>query len=134
MNTRLSQLASMSALLLALGGAGPLGPEVNPSEDTASITSPVDGTKLIRGRVLANSTWDRAIDLRGNEMTLITLVGEGRTDLDLFIYDAAGNLVVASDGQTDEEAVWVFPFQAGRYYIRVANLGRVGNSFSLLIE
>lgn len=134
MNTRTIQLAALSALVFILGGAGPLSPQVHQAETHDSVASPVDGKRLILGRVHSYSKWDRAIDLRGNEMTLITLVGDGKTDLDLFIYDAAGNLVVASEGRTDEEAVWVFPFQTGRYYIRIANLGRTSNSFSLLIE
>lgn len=134
MNTHLIQLASMSALLLTLGGAGPLGPQVNPPQASESTASPVEGPKWILGRVISHSSWYRAIDLRGNETTTISLVGDGDTDLDLFIYDAAGDLVVSSDGSTDEEAVWVLPFRTGRYYIRVKNLGSVYNDFSLLVR
>ena len=68
-----------------------------------------------------------------NRITQDELDG-ARTDLDLFVYDAAGNLIVASEGLTDQESVWVLPFATGRFYIRVRNLGPVYNDCTLHIR
>jgi len=134
MINRITQLATMSTLLTVLGAAGlPADPVAIPSADEA-IAAPVDGARLIFSRVNSHSSWYRAIDLRSGEATVISLHGDGDTDLDLFVYDAAGDLVIASEGLTDEESVWVLPFATGRFYIRVRNLGPVYNDCTLHIR
>ncbi len=67
----------------------------------------------------------------GNELAVVSIVGDGDTDLDVFVYDAAGNLVVRGIGTTDREIVSFMPPATGTYRIVVRNLGNVWNRFSL---
>lgn len=134
MFNRTFQLASMTALLLTLGAAGPVNTQTASPQPSTTMASPVEGPLTTRDHVNAYDSWVRWIDLRGDEVTLISLTGSAITDLDLFIYDAAGNLVIASESVTSEEAVLILPFRTGRFYIEVRNLGNRSNPFSLDVE
>src|SRR5207248_3134287 len=48
------------------------------------------------------------ITFEGGKVAEVAIVGDGRTDLDLFVYDASGTLVRQGIGPTDIEALnWV---------------------------
>lgn len=134
MNNRISQLAAIFALLVGFNLAGPTNALAAPPESSTLQTAPLGGSSLTFGRAMARSSWYGAVDLRGGEMSFISISGDGDTDLDLYIYDAAGNLIVASDGRSDDESVWVIPRVTGRFYIRVRNLGSVYNDFSVWVH
>jgi hypothetical protein len=68
---------------------------------------------------------------RGGELAVVSIAGDGDTDLDLFVYDQFGNLVVQGIGLTDRETVSWTPFATGTYRIVVRNLGGVWNRYSL---
>lgn len=68
---------------------------------------------------------------RGGELAVVSIVGDGDTDLDLFVYDNAGNLIVRGIGLTDRETVRWTPPATGTYRIVVRNLGGVWNRYSL---
>lgn len=68
---------------------------------------------------------------RGGEMAVVSIVGDGDTDLDLFVYDNAGRLIVQGIGLTDRETVRWLPSTTGTYRIVVRNLGGVWNRYSL---
>jgi hypothetical protein len=71
------------------------------------------------------------ITFQGGEKAAVLLVGDGATDLDLFIYDSAGRLVSRQDGPTDiEGAVWV-PNRTEVYRVEVHNLGTTWNRYVL---
>jgi hypothetical protein len=42
---------------------------------------------------------------RGGEEAVVSIVGDGATDLDVFVYDRFGNLVTSATGPTDRETV-----------------------------
>lgn len=67
----------------------------------------------------------------GNELAVVSIVGDGDTDLDIFVYDPAGRLVARGIGTTDRETVSFMPPVTGTYRIVVRNLGNVWNRFSL---
>lgn len=68
---------------------------------------------------------------RAGEFARVTVSGDGDTDLDLYVYDAAGNLVARDDDRTDQcIATWV-PRRSGWFYIQVVNLGSVYNAYTL---
>jgi hypothetical protein len=64
-------------------------------------------------------------------MAEVAIVGDGRTDLDIFVYDMQGRLVAQGIGPTDIESVrWSVP-RPGTYRIVVVNLGNIGNRYAL---
>jgi hypothetical protein len=72
-----------------------------------------------------------AIMFRGGEEAIVTVSGDGDTDLDLYVYDSNGNLVASDDDGTDQcIATWT-PRWTGRFYIHVKNRGEVYNRYVL---
>ncbi len=67
----------------------------------------------------------------GGEQARIAIVGDGSTDLDIFVYDSNGRLIVQGIGLTDRELVTWVPGQTQTYRIVVRNLGNTWNRFSL---
>lgn len=67
----------------------------------------------------------------GGEIARLALVGDGDTDLDIYVYDAFGNLVTSGIGLSDREVVSFFPLVTGNYRIEIINRGGVFNRFAL---
>jgi hypothetical protein len=69
----------------------------------------------------------------GGEIATVSIVGDGDTDLDLFVYDMQGRLIGQGIGLTDRETVsWYVPGnQIQTYRIVVRNLGGVWNRFTM---
>ena len=69
----------------------------------------------------------------GGEMARVSLVGDGYTDLDVFVYDSFGRLVAQGIGPTDiENLSWFVPGnQIQTYRIVVSNLGATYNQYTL---
>ena len=66
-----------------------------------------------------------------DETVLIGVKGDGDTDLDLYVYDDKGNLI-DSDTDPGDECLCIFtPKRAGRYTIKVKNLGRIYNQYRI---
>jgi hypothetical protein len=104
------------------------------SVPSAANASPVDGPMSKRDQVLAFSTDVYRVALWGNEVTEIRLVGDGDTDLDLYVYDQFGDLVAVSNGPTDIETIRFVPRRTAVYTIRVVNLGRVYNEYRITVR
>lgn len=71
------------------------------------------------------------ITFSGGNTARITLIGDGDTDLDLFVYDSAGNRVASDIGPTDTAVITFTPRATATYTVRVINLGRVYNRYTL---
>jgi hypothetical protein len=71
------------------------------------------------------------ITFRGGEQARVAIVGDGSTDLDVFVYDGAGRLIVQGIGLTDIELVTWFPNQTQTYRVVVRNLGSTWNQYSM---
>ena len=71
---------------------------------------------------------------RGGELGIVSLVGDGSTDLDVFVYDEAGRLVAQGIGLTDIEVVRFVPARTSRFRIEVRNLGTTWNRFTLMTD
>ena len=67
----------------------------------------------------------------GGEQARVAIVGDGATDLDVFVYDANGNLVAQGIGPNDIELVTWFPNQTQTYRVVVRNLGSTWNQYSM---
>jgi hypothetical protein len=57
----------------------------------------------------------------GNHWTEVGVIGDGDTDLDLYVYDPAGRLVGYDDDPTDDCLVRFFARMTGTYTIKVVN-------------
>jgi hypothetical protein len=68
---------------------------------------------------------------RGGELASVAIVGDGFTDLDIFVYDMQGRLVAQGIGPTDIELVTWLPAQTQTYRIVVRNLGSTWNRCSM---
>ena len=83
-------------------------------------------------RVFARDTDVYREVYRAREFAEICLVGDGDTDLDLYIYDEYGNLICSSTGFTDREYCGWTPRWRGVFEIVVENLGSVYNDYRLV--
>src|SRR5262249_21236403 len=83
---RLSMAFSL-ALLLVCGSLVVAGTEAGPGKDTFTLKN------------FASASYKETF--KGGELAVVTLTGNGATDLDIYVYDLKGNLVVKGDGPTD---------------------------------
>ena len=72
------------------------------------------------------------ITFRGNESAEILVVGDGDTDLDLYIYDENGNLIESDTDYSDSCYVEWTPRWTGNFKVKIKNLGSVYNEYVLL--
>ena len=93
--------------------------------------SPEGGPLYGTDRVYSHSSISYTCTLKGGEITNIELKGDGDTDLDLYIYDENGNLIVSDTGYTDRCYVRWCPRWTGNFLVRVVNRGGVYNNFTI---
>jgi hypothetical protein len=82
-------------------------------------------------RVAAGATDVYTVTFRGGERATVTVRGDGDTDLDLYVYDENGNLIVKDDDHTDNCVVSFTPKWTGPFKIRVVNRGNVYNQYTI---
>jgi hypothetical protein len=96
--------------------------------------SPVFAQFVTRvGRVEARSTdtWSLRVPA-GN--TMITVRGDGDTDLDCFAYDTFGRLLDSDTDETDYCVLSIGRIYSGDVRLEIKNLGRVYNRYVLELE
>jgi hypothetical protein len=96
---------------------------------TVAQAGAVGGPVYQHDRVQAYSQVSYTIRCRGGEWTNLVVRGDGDTDLDLFVYDAAGNLVGSDTDLTDLCLVRWFSSTTQTYTVVVKNFGVVYNDF-----
>lgn len=84
-------------------------------------------------RVKANSTDIYTQKFYGGESVAILVEGDGDTDLDLFIYDENGNLIVSDTDEGDTCIAAFTPKWTGTFTIKIMNLGSVYNNYTLYV-
>jgi len=89
------------------------------------------GPRTSKTRVNAYATDVYTIRFWGDEFAEVALMGDGDTDLDLYIYDENGNLVAKDLSSTDACYCCWFPSRTAVYIIKVKNLGGVYNRYHL---
>jgi hypothetical protein len=83
-------------------------------------------------RVRARRTDVYQIVFRGRELAEICVVGDGDTDLDLYVYDEGGNLLCSDTDYTDRNYCSWTPRWTGSFEIEIENLGGVYNDYRLV--
>jgi hypothetical protein len=89
------------------------------------------GPRIDFRRAPAYSTVTYTETFVGGQVARVSIVGDGTTDLDLYVYDEYGYLVVRATGLSDIESVLWVPARTGTYRIEVRNLGVVYNNYLL---
>jgi hypothetical protein len=72
------------------------------------------------------------ITFNANQSAVVTMTGDGSTDLDLYVYDEYGTEVARDENATDKATVRFVPRRTGMYFIKVINRGKVWNVFNLV--
>lgn len=85
-----------------------------------------------RDSVNARSYDDYAISFYGGEVARIAVVGDGDTDVDLYVYDENGHLIAKDDDRTAECVVEFVPRWTGPFRVRVVNNGYVYSNYILM--
>lgn len=92
----------------------------------------VGGPKSAHERVLANRTDVYNIRFVGGRFAEVAVIGDGDTDLDLYVYDENGNLIVSDVDYTDNCYVSWNPIWTGNFKIKIVNRGGVYNRYVLM--
>ena len=66
-----------------------------------------------------------------SELAEVCVSGDGDTDLDLYVYDANGNLIGSDTDYTDECVVRWVPAWTGTFIVKVVNRGALYNNFAI---
>lgn len=91
-----------------------------------NVNGPARSTTVVRG----NSTDVYAISFKAGETARIEVLGDGDSDLDLYVYDENGNLIVKDDDDTDHCIVSWTPRWTGKFTVKVVNRG-VANRYTI---
>jgi hypothetical protein len=91
----------------------------------------VGGPKSARDVIAGGDTHTFRINLRGGERTDIALIGNAASDLDIYVFDGYGNLIVGDEGYTDVSSLWVIPAATGPFSIVIKNCGPRANRYEL---
>jgi hypothetical protein len=90
------------------------------------------GALTHRDRVSARAYDDFAINFRGGELARVAVVGDGDTDVDLYIYDQNGNEITRATGPGSTCLAEFVPRWTGPFRVRVVNLGYVYTDYILM--
>lgn len=82
-------------------------------------------------RVLARDTDIYRISFNGGRRAEVSVVGDGDTDLDLYVYDENGNRICSDTDYTDVTYCSWRPSWTGPFRIEISNLGSVYNAYRL---
>ncbi len=95
------------------------------------VRGAVGGSKYAVDRVNAHSTDTYRISFRAQELAIVTVIGDGDTDLDLYIYDENGNLITSDTDYTDDCVCTFTPRWTGVFVVKIVNRGSVYNNYVL---
>jgi hypothetical protein len=89
------------------------------------------GPRQLYAEVQPAASQEHTVEFRGGEPAIVHLSGDGESDLDLFVYDDAGQIVASITGPGDQGVVHWRPERQARFRIEVRNLGRAPNQYWL---
>jgi len=101
-------------------------------ELSAASRGRVDGPGYVVDKVNGEEANMYAVEFTGGDAAEAAVVGDGSTDLDLYIFDEDGNLIVLDEDAGDECYVIWKPRSSGVYVITILNRGSSSNEFALV--
>lgn len=90
--------------------------------------------KVAANRVDANSWVSYTVEFAAGEVAECAVVGDGDTDLDLYIYDANGDMVAHDADFSDVCYCTWKPAVQGKYKLKVINRGDVYNNYIIAVN
>lgn len=115
--------------LLAL--ADKVAAKLNASAEVARGAMGAPGCQPRPYRISAHECMIFDQTFNADRMAEVCLVGDGDTDLDLYVYDEDDNLLASDVGPTDRCYVRFQPAKTALYRIKIVNLGGVYNNCCL---
>ncbi|GAB1415270.1 hypothetical protein MASR2M117_06760 [Paludibacter sp.] len=101
-------------------------------EKTTPTRGAVGGPKEGYYKVAAGGSDIFTVKFWANERATVAVSGDGDTDLDLYVYDESGNLIVKDDDYSDDCIVNWTPKWTGQFTIKVVNCGNVYNRYAIV--
>jgi hypothetical protein len=98
-----------------------------PSASAGRVGGPMSETIVVPAR--QSATYD--IHFAAGEQAVITVAGNGVTNLDLFVYDADGHVIVG-EGRYDRKTARLDVYRTGSFRVEVRNLGPMDNTVLLM--
>ena len=89
------------------------------------------GPKYANSRVEAHDYDIYNVTFRSGETAIVTVIGDGDTELDLYVYDSNGNLIDSDNDYTDNCVCTWTPRWTGNFCIKIVNRGNVYNRYIL---
>lgn len=105
--------------------------QVEKSLGSGSTRGAVGGPKGQCDRVYGKDINSYQVKFWASELAEVCVSGDGDTDLDLYVYDADGNLIGSDTDYTDECVVRWVPAWTGTFIIKVVNRGVLYNNFAI---
>jgi|HubBroStandDraft_6_1064221.scaffolds.fasta_scaffold2074856_1 hypothetical protein len=68
----------------------------------------------------------------GGDLARIGVIGDGSTNLSLYVYDDDGNPIVSDRDSDDDKLVQWTPRRTGQFTVKIVNRGPVENDYVLL--
>ena len=84
--------------------------------------------------VAANSSVTYRVTFEGGKTAECLVVGDGDTDLDVYIYDENDNLITSSTDYTDNCYLTWHPRWTGMFRIKIINRGNVYNRYLIVVN
>lgn len=101
-------------------------------ETERSTRGAVGGPCKDYAAVNAYSSYTWTCSFVASSLAEVAVLGDGDTDLDLYIYDSNGNLIASDTDYSDECYVSWVPKWTGKFYIKIVNRGGVYNRYVIL--
>ena len=92
----------------------------------------VDGPQIKDASVAPGGTDTFVISFSGGEDAEVALNGDGPTNLELYVYDEAGNLVAADLTGSDVPSVVWHPTATEKFVIKIINRDSVTDDYQLI--
>ncbi|MFH0893788.1 MAG: hypothetical protein V2A54_05070 [Bacteroidota bacterium] len=100
--------------------------------ETAATRGALGGPASWNGTVFADSDKTIYASFKKGQLAEITIQGDGKSDLDLYVYDEDGNMITSDNGKYDECYVSWTPKQTLAYKIVIKNGGTTDNDCMLV--
>ena len=98
-------------------------------DEVGTTRGAVGGSRYNSTYVKAKGTDVYHISFRAGQTAVVTVIGDGDTDLDLYVYDENGNLIDKDVDYSDDCVVSFVPKWTGVFTIKIMNRGNLYNNY-----
>ena len=98
-------------------------------DEVGTTRGAVGGSRYSSTYVKAKGTDTYYISFRAGQTAVVTVIGDGDTDLDLYVYDENGNLIDKDVDYSDDCVVSFVPKWTGVFTIKIMIRGNLYNNY-----